>query len=85
MLFDSLLILIVFFILTRVKNGFSVRFLYIAMINFAYHVFDFGSFIWNFKKDHYLYLLVLSMVTVLELSIIFSRDRARLINIKDYQ
>lgn len=84
MLFDNLLILIIFFILSRLKNGFSVRFMYIAMINFAYHAFDFCSFIWNFKKDHILYLLVLSIVTVLELSIIFSRDRARLINIKDY-
>lgn len=82
MLFDNLLMLITFFILTRIKNGFSVRFLYIAMINFAYHVFDFGGFIWNFKNDHYLYLLVIGIVTVSELSIIFSRDKARIINIK---
>lgn len=84
MLFDNLLFLIVFFVITQLERGFTVRFLYIAMINFGYHIFDFGSFIWNFKKDHNAYWLALTIITVWELKIIFGKEKSKLVNIRDY-
>ena len=84
MLFDNLLMLVTFFVIMQIGGGFSAKFLYISAINFGYHVFDFGSFVWNFKRDHHLYWLVLAVITILELSIIFSKEKTKLINIKDY-
>lgn len=81
MLSDNLLMLVIFFIFTQLEKGFSLRFLYISMINFAYHVFDFGSFVWNFKKDHQFYWFMLAIITVSELIIIFGKAKAKVIHI----
>lgn len=71
MLTENLLYLVLFFIVTQLEKGFSIKMFYIFSINFVYHSFDFVSFIWNYKSTYQLHWAVLGLITALQLLIIF--------------
>lgn len=81
MLSENLLMLISFFLLTQFKNGISKRMYYIVAINAAYHVFDFISFIWNYKETYLSYWILLIVITIWQLFIIFGKQKAKVIQL----
>lgn len=73
MLFENFLIVMIFFIAAMLREGYSLKFLKIICINVIYHVFDFGSFVLNYKQTYQLYWLVLGFITIWQLCIIFDK------------
>lgn len=73
MLFDNFLVVVIFFIFGMLKDGYSKNFLKIVILNAFYHVFDFISFVLNYKQTYQLYWLVLGIITIWELFIIFGK------------
>lgn len=73
MLFENFLVVIIFFVVGMLKDGYSKGFLKIICLNVFYHVFDFISFVLNYKETYQLYWLVLGIITIWELFIIFGK------------
>jgi len=47
-----------FFVLAAVARKYSFRLFLIGCIWFAYHAFDMGMYLWNFKTSYWLYLII---------------------------
>lgn len=73
MLFENLLLVIIFFVAINLRSGYSDKMFYIFCINIMYHIFDFISFIWNYKETYQLYWALLLIMTISELIIIFGK------------
>lgn len=74
MLFENLLIVILFFVIIKLRYGFSRKMFLIFILNAGYHAFDFISFIWNYKNNYISYWIVLAIMTISELIIIFGNQ-----------
>lgn len=72
---ETLYLLLLSFAFTRFREGFSRRFYLILYTYIAYHVFDFISFLYNFKHYHRLYWIALSILTISQLFIIFTKRK----------
>lgn len=75
MLTENLLYLVIFFVISQLRAGFSQKMFYIFCINVLYHSFDFVSFVWNYKSNYYSYWAMMALITVSQLMIIFTKPK----------
>lgn len=71
MVFDNLLILIVFFVLAKIALSYSRGLFYVVVIYIFYHIADFLSFVWDYKSSHGIYWFLLACTTASVLTVIF--------------